>query len=158
MTKKLLSTCLLSTALLLGCGEVPEGDVEACEHLQEGPATPVTATTASTGAPAVSNDHKRYDITLVDASGGKGGAVSFAAGEAGDYILFLGADIPMKVTDSAGGAVSFEESTKSSTVCGEVKGRHVVPLEVGTYTLTFGPTTEPAVSLVIEEAAHEEGH
>ena len=158
MTKKLLSTCLLSTALLFGCGEAPEADVEGCEHLQEGPATPVTATTAGTGAPAVSNDHKRYDITLVDVSGGKGGAVSFAAGEAGDYILFLGADVPMKVTDSAGGTVTFEESAQSSTVCSEVKGRYVVPLEVGTYALTFGPTTESAVSLVIEEAAHEEGH
>ena len=31
----------------------------------------------------------------------------------------------------------------------------MAPLQVGTYTLTFGPTPESSVSLVIEETAHE---
>jgi hypothetical protein len=34
----------------------------------------------------------------------------------------------------------------------------VVPLQVGTYTLTFGPTSQANVSLVIEETAHDEEH
>src|SRR3712207_8753985 len=42
--------------------------------------------------------------------------------------------------------VAFEESAKSSTECTNVKGRYVAPLQVGTYTLTFGPTSASSVS------------
>ncbi len=158
MTKKLLSACLLSSALLIACNNANEADVEGCEHLKEGPSAAVTATAATSGAPAVSNDHKRYDITLPAGTGGNNvGSVSFASGEATDYVLFLGADVPVKVTGSSGD-VAFEETAKTSEECTEVKGRHVVPLGVGTYTLTFGPTTQSSVSLVIEETSHAEEH
>ena len=157
MTKKLLSACLLSSALLIACNNANEADVEGCEHLKEGPASAVTATASTSGAPAVSNDHKRYDITLPAGTGGNVGSVSFASAEATDYVLFLGADVPVKVT-SGSGDVAFEESAKTSEVCTEVKGRYVVPLGVGTYTLTFGPTTQSSVSLVIEETSHDEEH
>lgn len=158
MSKKILSACLLSSALLIACNNANPADVEACEHLQEGPSAAVTATAATSGAPAVSNDHKRYDITLPAGTGGNVGSVSFAAGEAGDYVLFTGAAVPVKVTSSAGQQVAFEESATSSTECTEVKGRYVVPLAVGTYTLTFGPTTQSSVSLVIEETDHGTEH
>jgi len=158
MMKKLLSVSLLSSALLVGCGNANEADVEGCEHLKEGPAASVSASASTSGAPAVSNDHKRYDITLPAGSGGNIGSVSFAAAEATDYVLFLGADVPVKVTSSSGQEVAFEMSAKTSAECAEVKGRHVVPLQVGTYTLTFGPTTQSSVSLVIEETAHGDEH
>jgi hypothetical protein len=159
MMKKLLSACLLSSALLAGCGgEKNEADVEACEHLQEGPAAPVTATASASGAPAVSNDHKRYDITLPAGTGGNVGSVSFAAAEATDYVFFTGSTVTLKVTSASGQEVTFEESATSSTECTNVKGRYVAPLQVGTYTLTFGPTSESSVSLVIEETNHEEEH
>ena len=159
MNKKLLAALLMSTALLAAaCGDDEEEgenvDVEGCEHLQEGPATAVTATLTGT-PPAVSNDHRRYDITLVDGTGGKSGSVSFAAAEATDYIIFTSADVALTVTNSSGAAVEIEESTKSSSQCTDIKGRHVVPMTVGTHTLTFGPTTASSVSIVIEEAAHE---
>jgi hypothetical protein len=156
---KLLSVVLLSSALFLGCGGDKENaDSEACEHLQEGPATSITATAAATGAPAVSNDHRRYDITLTDVTGGKGGTVSFAAAEAVDYILFTSADVPVIVKDTGGTTVAPEASVKSSSACTEIKGRHTVPLSVGTHTLTFGPTTATSVSLVIEEAGGDHEH
>ncbi len=160
MMKKWLSACLLSSALLAGCGgEKNEADVEGCEHLQEGPAAAVTATATASGAPSVRNDHKRYDITLPAGSGGNVGSVSFEAGEASDYVFFLGSNVTLKVTNvTSGQAVTFEESATSSTECTEVKGRYVAPLQVGTYTLTFGPTSESSVSLVIEETAHEHEH
>ncbi len=158
MTKKLLSACLLSSALLIACGDTNVADVEGCEHLQEGPGAAVTATASTSGAPAVSNDHKRYDITLPAGTGGNVGSVSFAVSEATDYVLFLGADVPVKVASSAGAEVTFEETATRSEECSEVKGRHVVPLQVGTYTLTFGPTSQASVSLVIEEMAHDEAH
>ncbi len=157
--KKLLATCLLSTALLVGCsGEEESADTEGCEHLQNGPGAAVTATPTASGAPAVRNDHKRYDVALVDVSGQKGGSVTFAASEAADYVFFLGADVPFSVANASGQAVAIEESAKSSSECTDIKGRHVVPLSVGTYTLSFGPSSLASVSLVVEEAAHEDGH
>jgi len=159
MKMKLFSAALLSTALLLGCGGDEEtADTEGCEHLQEGPATSVNASASGTGAPAVSNDHKRYDITLTDVTGGKGGSVSFAASEGIDYVLFTNADVPVTVKDGNGQTVAAEESVKTSSVCTEVKGRHTYPLSVGTYTLTFGPTTATTVSLVIEETGTDHEH
>ncbi|NPC68437.1 hypothetical protein HRD49_19140 [Corallococcus exiguus] len=162
MMKNLLSALLLSTALLAaGCGgdeEEAHVDEEGCEHLQEGPAAAVTAAVSGTG-PAVSNDHKRYDIALVDIAGGKGGAVSFAVSEATDYVLYMSAPVPVTVTNSSGAAVEFEESATSSSLCTDIKGRHVVPLTVGTHTLTFGPSTLSSVSLVIEESGeHDHAH
>ncbi|HVG57065.1 MAG TPA: hypothetical protein VNA24_00820 [Hyalangium sp.] len=159
MKLKLFSAVLLSAALVMGCGNDEEtADTEGCEHLQSGPATAVTATANTTGAPAVSNDHRRYDITLTDVTGGKGGSVSFASAEAVDYVLFTSADVPVTVKDSSGMTVAPEESVKSSSTCTEVKGRHTIPLAVGTYTLTFGPTTATTVSLVIEEGSHDHEH
>ena len=160
--KKLLSALLLSTSLLAaGCGgdeEEAHVDEEGCEHLQEGPAAAVTAAVSGTG-PAVSNDHKRYDIALVDIAGGKGGAVSFAVSEATDYVLYMSAPVPVTVTNSSGAAVEFEESATNSSLCTDIKGRHVVPLTVGTHTLTFGPSTLSSVSLVIEESGeHDHAH
>jgi hypothetical protein len=151
MMKKLLSACLLSSALLAGCGESHEADVEGCEHLAEGPEVAVTASASASGAPAVSNDHKRYDITLPAGSEGNTGSVSFAVSETAHYVFFLGANVPLKVTNSSGAEVAFESTATSSEECTAVKGRHVAELLVGTYTLTFGPTTQSSVSLVIEE-------
>lgn len=158
MMKKLLSTCLLSSALLVGCaGSSEEADGEGCEHLQEGPAVPVSASSGASGAPAVSNDHKRYDVTLPSGTGGRTGSVSFASSEATDYVFFLSADVALKIASASGEAVALESSATSSSACTAIKGRHVAPLQVGTYTLTFGPSTQEQVSLVIEEsgAGHE---
>ncbi|MCY0996093.1 hypothetical protein OWM54_02985 [Myxococcus sp. MISCRS1] len=161
MNKKLLAALLMSTALLTtACGDdephEEDVDVEGCEHLAEGPSTAVNATLTGT-PPSVSNDHRRYDISLVDGAGGRRGSVSFAAAEATDYVLYLSADVPVVITDASGAAVEIEESAKSSESCTDIKGRHVVPLSVGTFTFTFGPTTAASVNLVIEEASHE-GH
>lgn len=163
MKKKLLSALLVSTALLAaGCGGDDEDeahvDEEGCEHLQKGPGVAVTAAVSGMG-PAVSNDHKRYDIALADVAGGKGGAVSFAVSEATDYVLYTSASVPVKVTNGSGTEVSFEESANSSSLCTEIQGRYVVPLTVGTHTLTFGPSTISSVSLVIEESGeHDHDH
>ncbi|RYZ33808.1 MAG: hypothetical protein EOO71_41020 [Myxococcaceae bacterium] len=162
MKNKLLSAVLLSASLLVcACGDdavEASGDEEGCEHLQEGPAVNVTAVASGAG-PAVSNNHTRYDIALVDVAGGKGGAVSFAVSEATDYVLFTSATVPVKVTNGSGTTVEFEESATSSELCTEIQGRHVVPLTVGTHTLTFGPSTLSSVSLVIEESGeHDHDH
>lgn len=159
MMKKLLSACLLSSALLVGCGAPAEdADAEGCEHLREGPAVAVTASASSTSAPKVGADHKRYDISLPAGTSGNTGSVSFAADAATDHIFFLSADASLTITSSSGQTVSFESSAKNSASCGDIKGRYVAPLEVGTYTLTFGSSSVSSVSLVIEESGHEHEH
>jgi hypothetical protein len=152
MKRKLFAAVLLSAGLVFGCGgeEEESVDVEGCEHLKEGPATAVTATATATGAPAVKADHSRYDVTLVDVTGGKGGTVTFAATEEGDYVLFTGTAVQVSVKDANGAAVGIEASATSSAECTEIKGRHTIPMKVGTHTLTFGPTPQATVSIVIE--------
>jgi hypothetical protein len=131
-------------------------DVEGCEHLIEGPEVAVTATAATEGALAVDDDHMRYDISLVEVDGGNGGTVAFDADEATDFVFFLSADVDLAITDSSEQEVAIEESATSSPECDEIRGRHVAELTVGTHYLTFGPTPEEQVSVVIEHADH--GH
>ena len=153
-------TGLVLSTLTLGCSETHENpDGEACEHLKGGPAAapapaPTAAATAD-AAPAVAADHQRYDVTLIDVAGGKGGFVKYAASEATDYIFFLGADVPVEFLDAANAPVAPEASASNSTGCAEIKGRHLVPFEVGTYALRFGPTTQTTVSIVVEGAGHD---
>lgn len=150
--KKLLSTGLLSAALLAGCAPaVSDFEKDGCEHLKEGPAKAVTATATANGAPDVSDEHTRFDIALVDVSGGKGGTVIFRAGAEKDYAFTLGADVTLKVKDSSGAEVAFEESAKSSSACTELKALHVAELKAGSHTLEFGPTSQTSVSLVVVE-------
>jgi hypothetical protein len=157
--KKSLFACLLSSALVVGCGNTDKADTEGCEHLKEGPGVSVTATATASGAPSVSNDHKRYDITLPAGTGGNTGSVSFAVGETAHYVFFLGSDVNLAIASTSGSSsVSFESSTKSSEACTEIKGRHVAELLVGTYTLTFSSPTQTRVSLVIEEEGGEHAH
>jgi len=150
---------VLSLSLLAGCGgtAAPEEDVEACEHLKEGPGVSVTAAKdASTALPTVNEPHKRHDISLVVESNGgaRGGLVSYASTAEGDYALYLSVDVPVEVTDSAGNAVAFESTTGSVSSCSEVKSKRVLELGVGTYTFRFGPTPQPSVAPVVESAEH----
>lgn len=157
-TATLAATLALATLAtvptLAGCGDdhAAEGvDVEGCEHTKEGPAQAITATTnAGVSTPEVDDDHKRYDVTLADVTGGKGGFVAFASSEETDYVFFLDADVPIAFLASGGNEVTPTASATSSPECSEVKGRHVVRLPVGTYDLRLGPTTATTVGIVVE--------
>ena len=140
---------LLSVALLVGCGE-ETADVGACKQLQEGPASAITASATVAGAPAVSNDPRRYDISFVDGTDGKGGSVSFAVARANHYTLFLNGVVSVVVRDANGQVVGVTASGTGSSECFDIQRQHFFPLEVGTYSITFGPTTASSVSLVID--------
>jgi hypothetical protein len=148
MTIKRFSAALLSAALLAGCGG-ENVDTRPCEYLQEGPASSVTAAASAAGAPAVSADQRRYDISLIDVTGGKGGSVSFAVAEARDYTLFLNGEVPVNVTDASGQRIEVTVSGTGSSECSEIKRRHTFPLAAGMHGIAFGPTTASSVSLVI---------
>jgi hypothetical protein len=148
--KTLLLLPLLALALSACPGPAKETpDDEGCEHLQNGPATPVTATSAAAGAPSVSDNHMRYDVTLPS---GAAGYASFAPSAAGDYIFFLDQAVPFAVQDAAGANVAIESSSLTGAKCAEVKARHVLELGVGTYRLVFGPSSSVSkVGVVIEK-------
>lgn len=153
MNRFFLSAALVVLASACG-GPAPIKDAEACEHLNEGPNEAVTATATASGAPSINTEHTRFDVTFVDVTGGKGGSVSYAAAHEAHHVIFLNEDVPVKVTSSAGADVAITSSEPSD--CSAVKARHEVPLAVGTYTLTFGPTDKASVRLVIEAEKH--GH
>ena len=144
---------LFALSLTACGGSVTEtADIEGCEHLKEGPAAPVTATSAATGAPEVSNDHKRYDVTLPS---GAAGYVSFAPSMAHGYVFFLSQAVPFAVKDAAGADVTVSSSSLTGAKCPEVKGRHLVSLGVGTYRLVLGPAAGiGTVGMVVEEESH----
>jgi hypothetical protein len=149
-------------AFLLGslsCGddhaEEENPNAEACEHIAAADkAVALTAAaTASPSAPEIRADHKRYDVTTVSVAGGKGGYLTFAAAEAGDYIFFTGTPVQLTVKNPAGADVAAESSSASIPECTQVKGRHVYPLQVGTHVIGI-TTTADEVRFVVE-GSHE---
>ena len=108
-------------------------------------------------APSATFEHTAVRITLVadaDDNTQNVGYVTYQADEAAEFAFFLSVDVPMEITDANGAAVEIEESADVAE-CSEVAKQHNADLEVGTYTLKIGPTTETTVSLVVEEASHE---
>lgn len=164
-----LALMLIGCDLLPGTSPAPsptptpvvaeDPDVEGCEHLGEGGLVKAV-TAASPGAtesiPTVNTPHTRYDITLVASGSQKVGKVLFNSGEANDYLFFLNQDVAFQVRNSEGQVVALEASATGSVKCGIVKGRHLVELGVGGYTLHFGPTSLSSVGMVVEEASHKE--
>jgi hypothetical protein len=155
----------LSLCALLGggCGgddgaEAHEDpDLEACEHMKGGPAAPVMAADAfSISAPPVSNDHKRYDLTLSGSAGGKSGFVTFAVSKTGEYVVYTSAPVTLNLKSASMAVVAAESSAASVPGCTEVKGKQVFDLAVGTYVIGLGPETIDKVSLVVE--AHDHAH
>ena len=153
---------LFAATALTGCGDHDHEEhhgpaEEACEHTKEGPFQDVTATAAADGAPSATFAHTAVRITLVedaDDNTQNSGYVTFAADEAAEFAFFLSTDVPLAIMDANSAAVDIEESADVAE-CTEVAKQHNADLEVGTYTLKIGPTTEASVSLVVEEANHE---
>lgn len=158
----LITGALVTTAACGGHGAGHDDatpEVDACEHMIEGPAQAVTAIADMTAdAPDLGEHHTRWDIALVaDASGMYAGYVDLAAEEAGISDLFLDSDVPIKVWNASGNELTVHHAQTSITECTEVSLGLGYLLGVGTYLVGFGPTTEQAVSLVVVlEGEHAE--
>jgi hypothetical protein len=140
--------------VLAGCGDaalpVENPNAEACEHVEIGPAVGVTAAAMSSpSAPKIDSDHKRYDVTTVPVSGGKGGYVTFAPIDAGDYNFYTTQAVTLNVKSAAGAEVPVDRSDASIPECTEVKGRHVFALQVGTYIVGISGAVDK-VGIVVE--------
>ena len=141
-----------------GAHHVEDPSVEACEHTKDGPFADVTAGLDASTAPDATHEHTSVRVTLDEAGGQYAGGVSYAAAEAGDFVIFLTRDVPLTIASSSGDAVAIE-ATAAVDACTDVAVAHTVELEVGTYHLTLGPTTEASVGIVVEHAGggHEHG-
>lgn len=135
-----------------------EAVTDACTHLKNGPAKAHTLTKDATGAPDMTVEHHRLDLTFVDVGSGQGGVGTWKSGEETDYVLLMSADVPVKITDASGAEVTPEESLKTPSACPEAAIAHKVELPVGTYTLTFGPSTDTGVKAVVSEVGGEHDH
>lgn len=160
---------LLSVLLWSACGEETHDEEdhggieeEGCEHIQQGPNKAVSAAVDAMLAPNATAEHTRIDVSLVDVTDGKGGAVQLIPDEAGEFYLFLSADVPIKLTKASDGAeVTAEEVGGAVEACSASIPKHYVfDLEASTYVLNFGPTTEAEVRFVFEHAGEhgEDGH
>lgn len=138
---------------------LPAADVEACEHMSEGPATLVTAALNAADAPDVSAEHQRYEIALLPESEHFTGKIRYTSNEEAHYVWFFDQDTTLEVRDAQNTLVTIESQASASVACGGIKARYVIPLDVGLYTLQLGPTTASTVSLVVEaEGGHDDEH
>lgn len=152
----LTARALVVAALALSaCAPTEHEELEACEHLADGPARSLTAVSEGEG-PALSDDHTRYDVTLTAITGGNGGQVHLAADAAAEYGFYLSAEVPLAITDADGNPVTLEQKPLPEDACSELALWVAADLTVGTWVLRFGPTAQGSVSVVVE--AEEEGH
>ncbi len=122
----------------------------ACVHAAEAPSS-VTASSDQALSPDVSEAHTHFGIAFTN-----GAKVKFTADEHGEFGFFLTKNVPVTLTDEAGDAVPFEETETELTGCSDLAVMHVADLEEGTHFLTFGPSSETGVGLVVEELAHHD--
>ena len=130
---------------------------DACAHMADAPQS-IDAATDASAAPSLDMTHVRYDINLVETADERGGLVSFAATEAGEYYFFLGAEVPMSMSDPIGASVPFTQGPEAVEECEELASHYVIELGVGSYLISFGPTSVELLSLIVIEADGEHHH
>ena len=131
-------------------------EAELCAHLASGPASDTLGAPRGGALADVSAPHRRYDVTLRPTAGGQGGAVALQSSAATGLVIGLSQAIPLAVFDAQDAAIPVTPSAGSSRCPEMLKSRVTVEVGVGTYALELGPAADTAVSLVIEEAAHDE--
>jgi hypothetical protein len=142
---------------LAGCGDAINIDEVACERLQAPAGTPVTAALDMPTAPATRAGQRRYDVTLVDLGGAKGGLLAFAPSRSADYAIFLDQDMPLRIL-APGDRELPPETMGRGGRCPEVKTRIIVNVPALPHWLAFGPTNHDKVGLTIEEDPRGDDH
>jgi hypothetical protein len=149
-------TALTLAAALAGCEILGPVDPlsEGCDHLTALP-TSVSAAAVASGAPELAT-HTHYLVSLPEGSGGRAGTVKFSSTLRGRLLVLLGADLPVRVSNSMSATVASTDSG-SSGPCEELRAWSAYQVGVGTQTITLGGagTTQAMVDLVLETEADE---
>lgn len=123
---------------------------EFCEHMEGGPAIPLTAAVDTTIAPDASTPHTRYDLALVDNGSGEwSGAISYASPGSGNLLVATSKAMDIVMTTADGSPVAGTPNAMSSP-CGAVAQIYSFSVSVGPYTMLFGPADVSEVMVVIE--------
>ena len=147
-----------------GCDEDHEHEheevslgAEACEHLEEGPIKTVTAGADAASATDASDEHTRWDVTLVDVEGGNGGFIELALADAGEHVIVFTSDVDLMITNANGDEVTTTKAMGSPSGllpeatsvadCADVKAAFTVDFSVGTYTLAITPVAAAVTSV-----------
>jgi hypothetical protein len=148
-----------------GCGEDGHdehnhGDLspaeEACEHMQNGPATSLEISAMSdapTDTVHSTWEHKRVDLTLMDDGSGESfvGYVTYEAEAAGDYLVFADGQATITINDEQ------PESAAEVSECSDVVQVQTFELAVGEHVMTVTASTA-TVRLVVELDGGDGGH
>ncbi len=157
--KTWMTTAAVGLALavgLAGCGGEDEHGLEEelCEHLEAGESTAVTA--AEADPPSLSELHRRYEVSLPESGGQRGGNVLFVVDHGGEFVFGLSKDVSFELQDPSGNVVAPEEGHGDGDACEALAAVHAYDLTVGTYTVALGPTAEMTVSIVVEHPHSDE--
>ena len=146
------------SAAASGAPAVDADLAEACEHMAEGPAESKQANLLSMSREraVLKAEHRRWDVQLVESAGKYEGYVLMENDEEGEFHFSLGADAAFVVKQD-GKTVAFSETKKTGLGCDALKAHYAAKLAIGQVELHFGPTTEKAVSVVIEHHEHAAG-
>lgn len=124
---------------------------EACEHHELGPAVSVASSLDPILGGQAHVPHHRVDIGLVLAQDGQyWGYVFLDAAAAGSHEIFASAAVPMAITDAAGTPVALQPGSYDLAGCSAIASAQLANLGIGRYTIAIGPTTLPALSVVVE--------
>jgi hypothetical protein len=127
-----------------------------CTHFQTGTPVAVTAAAArDTGAAQVGIGHELHAVSLVSFEGAQGGYLRLIPDEEAHVALFLSQDVPVAVEDASGVARAVHDQLLQPATCAAIRKALLYELQAATSYLRLGPTSESAVDLVAEEAAHE---
>ena len=134
--------------VVAACGGTGENiDAEACTDLQAATTGDITAGEAMDAtAPAVEAPTHALHITL-PASGT--GYLSFNSTDDTEYALFTDRWIDIKAFTPTGTEVPPQAMSMSSSVCGEIKGRHIIELAVAQFYFKLGPDTAGPFAFVL---------
>jgi hypothetical protein len=139
------------------CPLVGEEAIEhTCAHANFGPFVTVTAgVDPATTTTDINAGHTAYTVNLVDSGTSFGGAVLYTPDEDGDFAIFLDPSVSVSVLDSSGTPLTIEEDVSiDPEECSALSRAVVVELSsTETYTIVFGPTSEPSALVVVESLA-----
>ena len=126
-------------------GEIIE---HACQHAELGPFQTIGS------GEDLSAPHTAYTVKLTESAGSFNGSANFEMFEAGEKIVMLGADQPVRLLNEAGEEITAERSA-STEGCEALAAARLYDLEAGWYRLEFGPTDQSSVLVVLEAGDHD---
>jgi len=137
-----------------------ELNVEACEHMADGPFNEIAASADGMNLASMSAGHTTHRITTADiGDGNKGGSVEFESVMEMNHTFWLNHHFDMKFIAADDSEAMLVKSVHEVTECDEVAMFHTFMLSVGTYTVEVGPTQMDVLDITWEhgEPAGEDG-